>query len=120
MLKPNELSDETVICQYMETPPVIRDLMYGFASPDHWWRREAGLDGSRYWRPNTLTLDMLHKAEMKLPDELWGEYARLILLENKGVVLYEKRLVHAGLQQKIRALAGVLRRIEEIDPPSAA
>lgn len=99
------LFDQEVICGFME--PVV-----GFRGCDFprslkgWWTAELGQPK----QPRELTLNECHAVEERLTDEQWDAYEELF----DSVILWgrERSLLHASAEQKIRALAAVLRKEE--------
>jgi hypothetical protein len=93
------VTDEEMICNFMEPKPEGRPSSYG--SGEVWWRW-----GWRYigWLPRPLTLDALWEVEARLTDEQCSRYTReLVMLP---------WLWHATAAQKIKALAAVLREVQ--------
>lgn len=102
------LSDAEVICSFMDS--LRRD--------GAWWSAElpTGSRGPVRFVPITLELNALHEAEELLTDEQWGEYCaglRKDLYHPLWGMKYpggmDRPMLHATAEQKIRALAAVLR-----------
>lgn len=64
------------------------------------------------WKPRSLNIDACHKVEARLTEEQWALYAHHLCagydFEDIGLVLY-RDWIHATAEQKIKALAAVLR-----------
>lgn len=108
------LSDAEVICQWMEPKPktICGSLEHTAALRSiKWWivkPRGAHLGEPVDWTPCLLGLDRLHEIEAKLSEEQWLNYVdALITLMPKFPRKGE--IVHASAEQKIKALAAVLR-----------
>ncbi len=103
------LSDAEVVCEFMEE----QGVPYNGVSRRWFWHiiRCPGLDADL---PCTLDLDTLRKVQERLTDEQWRAYAALLsgVQMRTGVrVAFStcKALIHASAEQKIVALACVLR-----------
>jgi hypothetical protein len=62
--------------------------------------------------PVRLTLDALHEVEARLTDEQWGAYREWFMVDHqmdRHRVPFGTYLLHASSEQKIKALAEVLR-----------
>lgn len=107
------LSDQEVICGFMEPSPTDNDDLTSDAG---WWTRRTMLSPETLkrvalpWEPRTLTLNECHAVEERLTDEQWDAYEELF----DSVILWgrERSLLHAAAAEKIRALASVLRKEE--------
>lgn len=79
---------------------------------DKWW---VLLDPNAPWRPVPLTLDRLHEVEARLMDLQWKRYRsefRQVVERSDGTHskdLWVRSALHATAEQKIKALAAVIR-----------
>jgi hypothetical protein len=103
------MTDTGIICAFMEPRP--DHLQQGTCTTNGWWVRRIGGE----CEAASLTLDALHEVEEKLTDEQWdayyhqfGAYGREGLTWTAPDRLY-KWALHASAEQKIKALAAVLR-----------
>lgn len=99
------LSNEEVICTFMEPKPRFTEVPD--VSVGRWWVWFADAN-----EPIALTLDRLHLVEARLTNQ-WGSYVNEMLKDNPSVWTEAKLLLHATAEQKIRALASVLRPLVE-------
>jgi hypothetical protein len=105
-------SDEEIICAWMEPRPTKSPLRRDELSR-HWWQWNR-FDAA--WGPRYLTLDALWEVEERLTDEQRLDYRESLVAPHRDsgerglplVMLYWV-LLHATPEQKIRALAQVLR-----------
>lgn len=103
------MTDEEVICEFMEPKPV------GEAPLSCTYRGDLLSDGGFWqadeyttvWHRSELTLDRLHEVEARLTDEQARQYHQL-LNESPDWEIHNY-LWHAKAEQKIAALAAVLR-----------
>lgn len=115
-LTPAVMTDAEVICGWMQPKPALRQTEGEWelaicATSLGWWL----LTTTGYERgdepiivPADLTLDRLREVEARLTEEQWVHYG--ILMENRPVGMrLSKALLHASADQKIKALAAVLR-----------
>lgn len=116
------LTDEEVICEFMEAKPEAFLATGSQAHPSvgGWWRSDFRFtspspnDGEYYWKPRKLTLDALHEVEARLTDEHWKEYCWRF--QRGGMCSWwenQRDFLHASAEQKIKALASILRPIVE-------
>lgn len=108
------MSDEEIICAWMEPKPnILAGDCVGL--PHQWWRR-VGITSEV--EPVRLTLDRLHEVEKRLTDAQWRHYCGLMFQHAKRpdanpiqdlTTATRKALLHATVAQKIKALAAVLR-----------
>lgn len=96
------MTDEEVICGWMEKRPSYESGGTGH-SARHWWLSNPHHDN---WWPTELTLDRLREVEERLTDSQWELY----FLAWPGRFLGFRGFVHASAEQKIKALAEVLRK----------
>ena len=103
------MTDEEVICTAMEARPLhIPSRLGEFVTP--WWiyhdkeQRPPGLGSLDCWTPVDLTLDRLWLVEERLTDEQWDTYAYDPAFNGSP-----RGWLHATPEQKIKALAAVLR-----------
>lgn len=115
---PSSLTDEEVICAFMEPKPP--DGAYPRALSDAGWWKVAWSNALQksQWLPNNdkaASLDALWEVEERLTEEQWGQYcirAQVDLYDpawgnHPGGM--DRPIIHATAEQKIRALAAVLR-----------
>lgn len=113
---PSEMSDEEVICAWMEPrpeTPAVRDWLTRY-SDQLWWVLTDKPDGSPAgWLPGKLTLDRLRLVEERLTEEQWARYGELHFLRAEALCGgrddFRKGMLHASAAEKIRALAAVIR-----------
>lgn len=111
------MSDEEVIASFMEPKPTKAALSMGrpLFSVTGWW--SAGSRPHREWDewyPITLTLDALRQVQERLTEEQWEQYeCEMLALWTPGTLRHGlgevQHYLHATAEQKIRALAVVLR-----------
>lgn len=112
------LSDDEVICTFMEARPVDqpdRTLENWAKSEGGWWQ----FKWSHFWEgyrahPTDLTLDVIHEVEERLTPEQRAEYCKAMLQSP----FTERRkwsweMLHADAPARIKALASILRPIVE-------
>ena len=111
-----EPTNREVIASAMEPAPALPSAYsYQLPSPLGWWILGETMHGGMRWYPNIHTLDRLRRVEERLTDAQWRDYRR----EFRGVVERPngtwplgdriKDALHASAEQKIAALASVLR-----------
>lgn len=111
-------SDAEVICAWMEPKPTLPDYWTGTErSPSRWWILVGTNGGGMAWLPITLNLGALWVAENRLTDERQWEYIEA-LRENRNAPTWG--FLHATAEQKIKALALVLRNTPTQLPRPAA
>ena len=115
------MTDAELICTFME-PHAPKDgtgypsgVLKKF-SPEGWWRYSMV---SCLWKLPTLTvgsplesLGRLHLVEERLTERQWRDYQRLLtepVWSSSNPAVDGKAMIHATAEQKIRALAAVLR-----------
>lgn len=110
------MTDAEVICSFMEKTPRRVRYFDEHMSSATWWRRDIVQNNGQGivysdWTPCELTLDALREVQRRLTDEQWHEYERgLRCVPFDGPVNSVTRVfIHATAEQKIRALAVVLR-----------
>jgi hypothetical protein len=135
------MTDQEVICTWMagakpntEPPDALERDLFGapLTVAGGWWECHCVYEEGDVprWYPRDLTLDALHEVEGRLKDEQWGKYERRF--NNKRVInkrcercgadqlshhrASSRALLHATPEQKIKALAAVLRPIVEGHP----
>jgi len=108
------LSDAEVICTWMEPKPKFPDVFGDVRiSAGGWWKWRSPRAGARWpgkTGPNESkvdSLDALHEVEARLTDEQWQKYAGLMM--DPAGIKHTHFLLHATAEQKISALAAVLR-----------
>jgi hypothetical protein len=109
-LPQNKMSDEETICSWMEPKP------YDFTNDVNWWACRVTC-GIYIFTPRQLDLDALHEVEGKLNWRQWRDYEmslgevieRSIDPTMRPAGANVKDFIHATVQQKITALAAVLR-----------
>jgi hypothetical protein len=101
------LSDQEVICAFMEPRPEPNTHGGTHRSARGWWF------WSGTWEPRTLTLDALWEVEEKLKQRPRGQ--RAAYYEHQGLLseATDGESWHATPAQKIAALASVLRPLVE-------
>lgn len=99
------MTDEEVIASFMEPKPT-------WSSSDRngewWWCWD------HRWHSCKLDLDALHEVEARLTNEQWDAYANLMM--DPAGIHHTRFLLHASAEQKIEALAAVLRPEVEATP----
>jgi hypothetical protein len=105
------LTDQEIIAGFMEPMPANTERGERGISECGWWERRFSVPNQRFrhW-PNsdkTDSLDALHEVEARLTDEQWTKYADLMM--DPSGLKHTRFLLHATAEQKIRALAQVLR-----------
>lgn len=113
------MTNQEIICTFMEPRPSA-GFATDTASIGGWWRRYAGVGRSRPdwqskpfngpWLPHVLTLVELWEVEERLTDEQWEAYS-LVLVPSGDRFVRDR--IHATPEQKINALAAILRPIVE-------
>jgi hypothetical protein len=107
-------SDASVICRFMEPQPYSRTRSRD--SEGGWWRLVGADRKSSVWEPTRyLTLDLLHQVEERLTPGQCSQYERELYYAMRNA---KRKLIgvyawHASAEQKIRALAVVLRAARE-------
>jgi hypothetical protein len=115
------MTDQEVICTWMEPKPTA--AASSTVSAGAWWNRYAGVQRSGPawvltpfsgpWEPCPLTLDALWEVEERLTPEQQGQYTTALL----AIIAVPFRCGwtwHATPEQKIKALASVLRPLVEV------
>lgn len=108
-----ELSDAEIVCEFMEPRPIDR---WG-GNPWRWWTwlglcpHHMHCDG--HPTSAVLTLDRLHEVEARLTDEQWMKYTDSLVLRLREDMDGPRTLIHLSADQKIKALASVLRSEEK-------
>ncbi len=116
------LSDAEVICGFMEPRP-SRQRGDSAGCPGQFWRydRETHAD---LGVPARLTLDALREVEERLTGKQWSNYIARIFEEtnSQGATVGGRwrHVIHASAEQKIRALAAVLRGLAPKEPEVTA
>lgn len=123
------MTDQEVIATWMGgTKPKATDIR-DYDQPK-WWTAMFEFDahsrvvpGSRIWTPRNLTLDALHEVEARLSDEQWRAYRKSAIrggwyrddwcVQHDHTTMFQSAC-HASAEQKITALASVLR--PEVEP----
>jgi hypothetical protein len=114
-----ELSDEEIICTFMEPRPPDGRGERVETEGVRWWEYNyqslpkpsgVGKEFHWQWHPRSLTLDALHEVEERLTDEVqrlayWLELVKGDLPRSGGYW----RIAHANAKRKIMALAEALR-----------
>lgn len=110
------MSEEEVICEWMEPRPDVvddgADPNACYKWPHRWWKWYRDRNGHL---PRELDLNALHEVEARLSDKQWLDYRRefrLVVERVNGTWPLGQRskdMLHATAEQKIRALASVLR-----------
>lgn len=117
------MTDAEVVASWMEAKPSREETAVSDCghSPERWWYwHDDYVTGAEILAHCPLTLDQLHEVEKRLSDAQWQHYAVLMFhccctearTANPIEDLLTKNrraLLHATAEQKIRALAGVLR-----------
>lgn len=105
------MSNEELICTFMEPNPPAPEQAYQ-QSPIGWWVCRFSVMGQRLiWLTGdkVYSLDGLHEVEAKLSAEQQGRYLDVLVPDAMAKVGWIWRSVHASAEQKIQALAEVLR-----------
>ncbi len=117
------MTDAEVICQWMEPKPPDQLTGQSGISEGGWWKRRWSVRGQQFkhW-PNddkTDSLDTLREVEAKLTDAQAAKYnsrldwvmrePNLIDRDDHHLTIAETSIWHATAEQKIAALAAVLR-----------
>ncbi len=110
------LTDEEVICGWMEPKPEPHTHGGTFRSGKGWWYWTGAT-----WQPNVLTLDVLWGVEERLTEEQWERYYHQFVRYDNPVdpvrwSVTDRKYrwaLHATSQQKVKALAEVLREAKE-------
>lgn len=97
------MTDKEFICQFMETKPDPNTHGGTCRSPKGWWFWYGK------WETTKLTLDALWEVEERLTDEQWQEYDAELGGSTTSVLSPNFGMIHATAEQKIKALASVLR-----------
>ncbi len=105
-----ETTDTEFIASAMESRPSMSPGEWDEEStfrPD-WWQPSDEKGGE--WQPEPLTLDALQLVESVLTDSQWSHYHALLLISTfvDGQPKW-RGLIHATAEQKIAALATVIR-----------
>lgn len=107
------MTDEEVICGFMEPRPVCPPRRRWFESKSSlagWW--ELIRDSNRC-QPRPLTLDALYEVESQLTDEQQWDYCEAVRKQADTRQAGTWHYLHATAEQKIKALAAVLRPLVE-------
>lgn len=116
------MTDQEVICAWMEPkPPLPNYWSGGYPSPKGWWYNVPISGGRMDWipwrngRPMACDLNALWEVEERLTDMRWLLYYTELAEATKSLGLphEEWRCAHATPEQKIKALAAVLRPLVE-------
>lgn len=124
------MTDSEIICTFMERRPKSQDwgrdrlddyqagAIVGHRpdSPRGWWRFAAYQQGVPLFDNRPLTLNECREVEARLTHAQVGLYIQelyRVTLSPDGVGRQDWRLLHATAEQKITALAAVLRAIVE-------
>ncbi len=111
-----EMRDEEIICQFMEPrpehPPYSwqSQIEWGRPTPGGWWYADSTVGVHGHWRPCELTLDRLRLVEARLTDEQWDLYRAILTIHS---IWTDRHLIHLAPDQKVKALAEVLRSSKE-------
>jgi hypothetical protein len=122
------MTDQEVVCAWMETRP--KDGTHPQdVSEIGWWKAVYTLQPQQRWRwfadgDKTDSLDALWEVEERLTDQQWGEYwkaaAETLKPDDKVRLAFGEHFrywSHLDAEQKIKALASVLRPIVENKEP---
>ena len=114
-----KLSDEEVICEFMEKRSTIECRVGGGKSWGGWWWRETEWsDHLKWtaWRPIYLDLETLHEVQNRLDNGQWPAYIAH-LSDTSDIFTFSAvvALVRISASRKIKALAQVLRPLVEVD-----
>lgn len=117
------MNDAVIVCTWMEPDLPNPSVVYSAHSPLWWWfagRRYSGDDSSPWaWFTRDLDLDALWEVEERLPDELWQVYLGTLCgwcnpYDGDSWDFSDTRMIaHATPEQKIAALAAILRPLVE-------
>jgi hypothetical protein len=108
------MTDQEVICAWMEPKPRLTKSGQFHANEKrwandlHWWDYRPTT--SPYLFPCPLTLDALWEVEERLTDGQWRKYYDALCISCEPKLkfgMYD--VIHATPEQKIKALAAVLR-----------
>lgn len=99
-----------VIASFMEPIPKTEDYNTDDFSPDGWWEAVFQTEYCVGWTPCRLTLNECREVEARLTDEQWRDYLNAFPDDWIG---YTQFWVHASAEQKIVALATMLREGEK-------
>jgi hypothetical protein len=98
------MTDAEVICEFMEPKPTTPQPVGLYdESPGGWWTLHP--DG---WVPNCDSLDRLREVEARLTEEQWLRYVDA-LIDHMPEFPRKGEIIHASAEQKIAALAAVIR-----------
>lgn len=111
------LTDAEVICAFMEPLAAIECTSGGQRSMLDWWRRETAWSDTLKWKPWVpcrLTLDACHEVEARLSEDQRDEYVKILLWDTinpqgRRTIRDTFGLMHAKAEQKVKALAVVMR-----------
>jgi hypothetical protein len=105
------MTDAEVICAFMESRPEFVPIDYGGPKEDRWehrwWKWYAAGSPPRHL-PVALNLDKLHEVEARLSEGQWESYRDYMAASAPHGDGYERFLLHADAEQKIKALAAVI------------
>lgn len=104
------MTDQEVICAWMEPQPLLSEgAMQEARQPyPYWWTVHDEIAGE--WQPRILALDALREVEARLTYAQWSDYSHGLGFASFGEpVVRAKLLIHASAEQKIEALAAILR-----------
>ncbi len=103
------MTDAEVICGFMEPKPGVIEARV--ISKGGWWKSRWSSMQYRIWPydDKTDSLDAMHEVEAKLTDEQWIRYRREFRVISPPRESHEECLIHLTAEQKIKALAAVLR-----------
>lgn len=96
------MTDAEVICAWMEPRPGSAAEAYN----SRWWNGSPWTE----LRPFNLTLDALREVESRLSEAQWDRYEALALKWRYEYSSSYRAALHASAEQKIKALAAVLRK----------
>jgi hypothetical protein len=123
------MTDREIICAWMEPRPERGPWdcrPWRSRSPNGWWQAHDSrrMDAPNDWYPKPLDLDSLHEVEARLTNEQWAYFMAALLPEEftpPFPLTAFQAVTHAAAEQKIAALATVLRPIvEAADQPQLA
>lgn len=104
-------SDEETICEWMQPKPVrvwSRD-----SGGREWWSAVWSSETGWQFHPILLTLDALWEVEERLTEEQWRKYESMSVgwwSDGPKIISGFRAAVHATTEQKIAALAQVIRQ----------
>ena len=107
-----EPTNREVIASAMEPAPALPSAYsHQLSSPLGWWTLGETMHGGMRWHPNVHTLDRLRRVEERLTMPQAEDYDRLL----NGSRDYARLNFtwHASAEQKIAALASVLRKVTD-------